>query len=149
QRHDETPGAIEGLGRTAHRSQAGGFPACWQGVSGDTIGFRGILRDHGRGHPSTPTAAAMKPRLILASASPRRQQLLAEAGYPFAVEVSGVEELDPDPSISPADYAAHLAWRKAAVVARRRGAGLILGADTVCAVAGEILNKPRDRQDAE
>jgi septum formation protein len=91
----------------------------------------------------------MKPRLILASASPRRQQLLAEAGYPFAVEVSGVEEPDPDPSASPAEYAAHLAWRKAAVVARRLGTGLILGADTVCAVAGEILNKPRDRQDAE
>ena len=91
----------------------------------------------------------MKPRLILASASPRRRELLAEAGYPFEVVASGVEEPEPDDTTSPAAYAAHLAWRKAAAVARRRQAGLILGADTVCAVAGEILNKPRDRADAE
>jgi septum formation protein len=91
----------------------------------------------------------MKPRLILASASPRRRQLLEEEGYPFEVEVSGVEEPAPDPEMMPADYAAQLAWRKAAVVARRRRAGLILAADTVCAVGGAILNKPRDRHDAE
>jgi septum formation protein len=91
----------------------------------------------------------MKPRLILASASPRRRQLLDEAGYSFEVDASGIDEPAPHPSASPEAYAAHLAWRKAAAVARRRRAGLILGADTVCAVAGEILNKPRDRADAE
>ena len=90
----------------------------------------------------------MKPRLILASASPRRRELLEEAGYPFGVVASGVEEPEPDDSTSPAAYAAHLAWRKAAVVAQQRKAGLILGADTVCAVKGQILNKPRDRADA-
>jgi septum formation protein len=88
-------------------------------------------------------------RFILASASPRRRQLLAEAGYDFEVDPSGVEEPEPDDGEDPASYAAALAWRKAADVARRRRNGLVLGADTVCAVGGRILNKPTDRDDAE
>ena len=91
----------------------------------------------------------MKPRLILASASPRRRQLLEEAGYAFEVDPSDVAEPDPASETSPAEYAAHLAWRKAMTVARRRRNGLILAADTVCAVDDEILNKPLDRADAE
>jgi septum formation protein len=87
--------------------------------------------------------------LILASASPRRRQLLAEAGYNFEVDPSDVEEPEPPPGTDPALYAAQLAWQKAAVVARRRGSGLILAADTTCAVEGVILNKPVDRPDAE
>jgi septum formation protein len=88
-------------------------------------------------------------RLILASASPRRQQLLAEASYEFEVDPSGVEEPEPEGPVDPAAYAAGLAWRKAAAVAARRKGGLILAADTVCAVGGTILNKPVDRADAE
>lgn len=91
----------------------------------------------------------MIPRFILASASPRRWQLLAEAGYDFEVEPSDVEEPDPGPGADPAAYAAGLAWRKAAAVALRRGSGLILAADTVGAVDGQVLNKPADRADAE
>ena len=91
----------------------------------------------------------MKPRLILASASPRRQQLLEEAGYEFEVDPAGIDEPEPSAEMSPWAYAAHLAWRKAAEVARRRSTGLILGADTICVVDGEILNKPLDRADAE
>jgi septum formation protein len=91
----------------------------------------------------------MKPRLILASTSPRRRMLLEEAGYLLEVDPSGFDEPEPDSEASPADYAAHLAWRKAAAVARRRKKGLILGADTVCEVGGQILNKPFDRADAE
>jgi septum formation protein len=87
--------------------------------------------------------------IILASASPRRRQLLAAAGYDFEVDPSGLEEPAPAAGEDPASYAVALAWRKAAVVARRRGRGLILAADTVCAVAGAILNQPRDRDDAE
>jgi septum formation protein len=90
-----------------------------------------------------------KPRLILASASPRRRQLLEEAGYSFEVDPSDVAEPDPAGEASPAEYAAHLAWLKAMTVAQRRGAALILAADTVCAVAGQILTKPVDRADAE
>jgi septum formation protein len=91
----------------------------------------------------------MKPRLILASASPRRRQLLEEAGYSFEVDPSGIEEPEPGPATSPLAYATHLAWSKAALVARRRKTGLILGVDTVCAVGNEILNKPLDRAGAE
>jgi septum formation protein len=87
--------------------------------------------------------------LILASASPRRRQLLSEAGYRFEVEPSDVDEPPPAPGASVADYVAQLAWKKARAVALRRKSGLILGADTACAVAGEILNKPVDRDDAE
>ncbi|MGC8642221.1 MAG: Maf family protein [Isosphaeraceae bacterium] len=91
----------------------------------------------------------MKPPLILASASPRRRQLLAEAGYTFEVDPSDVAEPDPASETSPSEYAAHLAWRKAMAVAGRRRVGLILAADTICSVEGTILNKPLDRADAE
>jgi septum formation protein len=87
--------------------------------------------------------------LILASASPRRRQLLTEAGYDFEVDPSDVEEPEPGPGTAPDAYVAGLAWEKASAVARRRGEGLILAADTACAVAGQILNKPADRADAE
>ncbi len=91
----------------------------------------------------------MKPRLILASESPRRKQLLEQAGYEFEVDPAGIDEPEPSSDMSPWAYAAHLAWRKAAEVARRRSNGLIVGADTICIVEGEILNKPLDRSDAE
>jgi septum formation protein len=91
----------------------------------------------------------MRPRLILASESPRRKQLLEEAGYDFEIEPAGIDEPEPIAEMSPWAYAAHLAWRKAAEVARRRSTGLVLGADTICVVNGEILNKPVDRADAE
>jgi septum formation protein len=87
--------------------------------------------------------------LILASASPRRHQLLTEAGYAFEVDPSHVDEPEPDANTPVTDYVAGLAWRKASSVAARRKSGLILGADTACAVGGEILNKPVDRTDAE
>jgi septum formation protein len=85
----------------------------------------------------------------LASASPRRKQLLAEAGFEFEVEPAGFDEPAPEPEMSPWAYAAHLAWCKASEVARRRTRGLVLGADTICVVEGEILTKPLDRADAE
>ncbi len=91
----------------------------------------------------------MKPRLILASESPRRKQLLEDAGYQLEIEPSGIDEPDPISEMAPWAYAAHLAWRKAAEVARRRSTGLILGVDTICVIDGEILNKPLDRADAE
>jgi septum formation protein len=75
--------------------------------------------------------------------------LLEEAGYPVEIDPSGFEEPEPEPSSTPTEYAAHLAWRKAVVVAMRRKTGLILAADTVCDIGGKILNKPLDRADAE
>ena len=116
---------------------------------GDTIGILLTRRGIPEGSRRSKPPAIPKPRLILASASPRRRQLLEEAGYAFEVDASGVEEPPPPPGTDPSAYAAQLAWRKAAEVARRRTTGLILAADTVCSVAGEILNKPEDRADAE
>ena len=80
----------------------------------------------------TPDEADVDP----GQASPRRRQLLAEAGYTFEVDPSDVAEPDPASETSPAEYAAHLAWRKAMAVARRRKHGLILAADTVCCGRG-------------
>lgn len=88
-------------------------------------------------------------RIILASASPRRHQLLKDAGYAIDVDPSGIDEPEPDGPVDVRMYVAELAWRKAFSVASRREHGLILAADTSCAVAGEILNKPVDRADAE
>ena len=87
--------------------------------------------------------------LILASASPRRNQLLTEAGYTFHVDVSGVDEPEPPAGTDPASYVAELAWRKARAVAIRHETGLILAADTASSVDGQILNKPIDRADAD
>jgi septum formation protein len=92
---------------------------------------------------------SMTPRLILASASPRRKQLLAEAGYAFEVIPSEIDEPEPGPGIDPSWYVMNLSWRKAAAVARQRREGLVLGADTIAAVDASILNKPVDRIDAE
>ncbi len=74
---------------------------------------------------------------------------MTEAGYPFEVDPSDVDEPEPGPGTRPEEYVALLAFRKAAAVARRRQEGLVLAADTACAVEGEILNKPVDRADAE
>ncbi len=87
--------------------------------------------------------------LILASASPRRRELLIATGYSIEVEASGIDEPEPPLGADVFSYVAELAWRKASFVARRRKIGLVLAADTACAVAGEILNKPVDRDDAE
>jgi septum formation protein len=87
--------------------------------------------------------------LILASASPRRRQLLEEAGYAIEVDPSGVDEPEPIGPVDPSAYVAELAWRKAHAVASRRRSGLILAADTTCALDHRLLNKPVDRPDAE
>ena len=88
------------------------------------------------------------PRLILASASPRRQQLLSEAGYAFTVVPADVDEEDYPPGILPADLAELLAARKAKAVSRKFPEDVVLGADTVVAFGDAILGKPRDADDA-
>lgn len=95
----------------------------------------------------------MVERLVLASASPRRRLLLAEAGFSFDVMAAGVnEDLTGDPA--PEAAAEELALRKArAVASTLRGADrLVLGADTVVALDGpagvQLLGKPQDPQEA-
>jgi nucleoside triphosphate pyrophosphatase len=87
-------------------------------------------------------------RLILASVSPRRRASLQAAGYQFGVVESGVDEAA-RPGEPPQALAARLAREKALRVAERQRRGaMVLGADTVVAVGGEILGKPRDTADA-
>ena len=85
--------------------------------------------------------------LVLGSASPRRAALLREMGVPFTVLASDVPET-PEPGESPADFARRAATDKGAAVAQRRPGEWVLAADTVVAVEGEILGKPRDAADA-
>ena len=88
-------------------------------------------------------------RLILASASPRRAELLTSAGFRFEIQPADVDET-PRASEGPTDYALRVARDKAAAVARtcRKNGGVVLAADTVVVAGDEILGKPSDDQDA-
>ena len=86
-------------------------------------------------------------RLILASASPRRAELLREAGYRFAVDPAEIDESFPT-GMMPSDVARHLAEQKAKVIAARHPDKVVLGADTVVAFGDKILGKPADEKDA-
>jgi septum formation protein len=85
--------------------------------------------------------------LILASASPRRRDLLAAAGVTFQIVESGIDEIRLDHEQAPA-YALRMASEKALYVSRQRTDALVLGADTVVELGGEILLKPADAADA-
>jgi septum formation protein len=92
-------------------------------------------------------------RLVLASQSPRRAQLLETAGIPFRVQPAGDVESALAARLQaerthPARYAELLAHAKAADVARSCSGELVLGADTVVLLDGDILEKPVDRADA-
>jgi nucleoside triphosphate pyrophosphatase len=89
------------------------------------------------------------PRLILASASPRRQQLLAEAGYTFVVHPSDVDEQSIGAGLTAGELAERLAEMKADEVSRRFPDDVVLAADTVVAYLDRILGKPKDEKDAE
>src|SRR5690349_15759193 len=84
-------------------------------------------------------------KLILASGSPRRRELLEEAGYNFDVVVPlPTAECGVCSRESPAELVARLAYEKTADVARRIGNGLVIGCDTVAECEGQILGKPPD-----
>ena len=81
--------------------------------------------------------------LILASASPRRTELLREAGIPHRVLVAAVTEHE-DPTTDPAKMVLHNARLKAAAVSRLHPDALVLGSDTTVALGEHALNKPAD-----
>ena len=99
--------------------------------------------------------------LVLASASPRRSQLLAQAGFTFQVHPAHIPE-DPLPNEDPTDYVSRLAREKAQVVFRTLHAEstttamqstdhdplIVLGADTTVTLDGAILGKPENTSDA-
>lgn len=93
--------------------------------------------------------------LILASASPRRRELLAFLGVPYTVAATDAEErTDPAPAailaalppitFAPADHPTLLAWRKASDIAAARSDACVLAADTTVVLDNRVLNKPRD-----
>jgi septum formation protein len=85
--------------------------------------------------------------LILASASPRRQELLRNAGISFTVQPANIDETL-HAGESPRDYAERLAREKALAVWRLRPQDQVLGADTIVVVGDMILGKPVDAADA-
>jgi septum formation protein len=88
-----------------------------------------------------------KPELILASSSPRRQELLREIGIPFQVHAANINE-DQSAGEAPIEYALRLAREKAEAVAARYPQSYVLGADTIVVIDGEVLGKPRDHAEA-
>ncbi len=83
----------------------------------------------------------------MASASPRRQELLREAGIPIEIYPAHILEEQREGE-GPLDYALRLAREKAEAVAGKFPHRFVLGADTIVAVGGEVLGKPRDHEDA-
>ncbi len=124
---------------------------------GTAIGLQTLT---GAAPPTTPPATETEPVLVLASASPRRRELLRYLGVPFtAIATTAEEEQHPEPPDSiraalppfPLDRDAHptlVAWRKASAGAERGYRGLVLGADTIVVIDGTILGKPRDETEA-
>lgn len=86
-------------------------------------------------------------RLILASASPRRRELLSRLDQAFDVVVPGVEE-KPWPNEQPASYVLRNASKKARAVAEQNPRATILAADTIVVLDGTILEKPEDEKHA-
>jgi len=87
-------------------------------------------------------------KLILASASERRASILRDAGIPFTVTSSAVDET-PGPGESPHDLVQRLAAAKAELVAARAvGPAIVIAADTIVTLEGRIFGKPRSTDDA-
>ncbi len=89
----------------------------------------------------------LREKLILASSSPRRKELLDAVGWPYEAIVAGIDE-SLRPNEAPAVYVQRLARSKAEAVAERVQSGLILGADTTVVINDEILGQPLDDEDA-
>ncbi len=87
--------------------------------------------------------------LILASSSPRRRELLTQAGILFTVEPSLIDEAAAELSGTVEEKAEQLAYLKALDVAKRTKESIVLGADTVVVCDGLVFGKPTDAADAE
>ena len=85
--------------------------------------------------------------LILASASPRRQQLLAQLGLPFDILPADIDERH-WPSEIPEAYVTRMACTKARQLAQENPTVFVLGADTIVTMDGQILGKPQDAEEA-
>jgi septum formation protein len=97
--------------------------------------------------PVLPEITLLKPKLILASKSPRRAEILNAVGWPFTQMAANIDETRHE-SEDAVVYVERLARTKAETVAQQIGEGLVLGADTVVVIEGEILGQPADDADA-
>ncbi len=88
-----------------------------------------------------------KKQLVLASKSPRRKELLQDLGLDFMTHPSDFEEKDTH--LTPEELVAHNALGKAQDVARHYRNALVIGVDTVGVFQDQIINKPKDREDAK
>jgi len=88
------------------------------------------------------------PRVILASASPRRRELLSLIGIPHVVEPADIDESHRDGEEA-AEHAERLAREKAATIVARNSDAIVIAADTIVVIEGLVLGKPRDEADAE
>jgi septum formation protein len=86
-----------------------------------------------------------QPKWILASASPRRSEILDRLGIKFRIDPSGVREPARSCNESPSKYAVRIARLKAEEVAKRHKSGLILSADTIVVLGNSILGKPENK----
>ena len=86
-------------------------------------------------------------RLVLASASPRRRELMALAGFDFEVITADVDEVF-DPLLEPCELVMSLAFQKASAVAGSNPDAAVIGADTVVVLDGKVLGKPHSEDEA-
>lgn len=86
-------------------------------------------------------------KIILASSSPRRKEILSDAGFKFDVEVLPIDENDL-PALTPAEVAEYLASQKVAQFVHRGDDFIVIAADTVVIVENQILNKPENEEEA-
>jgi septum formation protein len=93
-------------------------------------------------------AAKSPVRLILASGSPARRELLARAGYAFEVNPANIDEPTGQGVTDIRAFVHQVAWSKAEAVAQRVSSGIILAADTVGWIHGKVIGKPEDEADA-
>jgi septum formation protein len=97
----------------------------------------------------TMSATSVPDRLVLASSSPRRRELLEKAGFRFRVVVPPIQEPTENLGhLPPAQLAEALAYFKAREVADQHPTEWVLGADTIVVVGGRILGKPADAEEA-
>ncbi|HNU07957.1 MAG TPA: Maf family protein, partial [Pyrinomonadaceae bacterium] len=87
------------------------------------------------------------PKLILASGSPRRSEILTSVGWEFEKDSADIDESE-IAGETPEDYVRRLALEKARAVDRKRPGGLVLGADTTVVIDDRIIGKPIDLDDA-
>jgi septum formation protein len=89
-----------------------------------------------------------KTKLILASSSPRRREILKKLCLPFIVRKSKINELR-NPNEDPKEYVLRIAHEKAYKIAKKDDSHVVIGADTIVVINGEVLGKPKDENSAK